>query len=59
MRPLEGVNFVNLWAGDVVLPKHIKTVQGPEPEYDFIRSAHLARVALFTEELSRRRSIKK
>jgi hypothetical protein len=34
--------FATYWEGDVILPEDFPSVAGPEPEYDFIRSARVS-----------------
>jgi hypothetical protein len=41
LRTIEGEVFATVWSGDVLLPKSIRTVDGPEPQYTFIRSVPL------------------
>jgi hypothetical protein len=43
LRMLRGERYTTLWTGDVILPRGIETVPGPEARYaSFIRSARLS-----------------
>lgn len=50
LRTINGVDYVTLWTEDVILPKRIKTVEGPEAEYDFIRSVAFDGIVSLTEK---------
>lgn len=41
LRDVEGRSYATLWTGDVILPEDVPTIDGPEPESKFIRSAPL------------------
>lgn len=40
LRTVTGKNYAAFWP-DVILPKDIATIDGPEPKWDFIRSVEL------------------
>jgi len=50
LREVEDVEYITVWSKDVILPHDIKTIAGPEPKYDFIRSALLDQVLSYIEE---------
>ena len=50
LRQIEGIDFVTSWS-DVRLPKEINTVAGPEPKYEFIRSAPLEQIIEYVERI--------
>jgi hypothetical protein len=58
LRKIAGIDYVTIWTDDVRLPKEIKTVAGPEPEYDFIRSARFDEVIKRAEKILSSRTAK-
>ena len=50
LRRIDGLDFVTSWS-DVLLPKEISTVAGPEPKYEFIRSANLEQIIKSIEKI--------
>jgi len=52
-RIIDGRTYVTVWNGDVILPKDLPTVDGPDPRYSFIRSVELENLeALIRKNLS-------
>jgi hypothetical protein len=47
LREVNGDQYVTVWEGDVRLPPGIQSIDGPEPEYSFIRSVRLDEVRAF------------
>lgn len=50
LRNINGVDYITLWTEDVILPKRIKTLDGQETRYDFIRSAAFDDIISLTEK---------
>ncbi len=44
IRDVNSKSYATIYTGDVLLPKGVMTIPGPEPEYEFIRSAELNRL---------------
>ena len=44
LRDIDGVEYATIWTADVILPRDIPTVPGPDPEYDFIESVELSKL---------------
>jgi len=45
LRIVSNTQFVTIWVCDIILPRHIKTIAGPDKRYsDFIRSARLKNI---------------
>jgi hypothetical protein len=40
LRTVNGKSYATIWP-DVILPKDVPTIDGPEPEWDFIRSVEV------------------
>jgi hypothetical protein len=53
LRIVAGEDYLTIWTGDVILPKHIKTIPGPEPAYDFIQSVSSDEIVAYTEKILR------